>query len=114
MRITTANVLTLAGAIVAAAAAVAMTIGLKFELPTEVLTVVVYKGMFAAAAGLMIFGALLGRRAHSRQQELKNRAETASIEEGSFRENANGPQSESLRAENVGPFERAGRERPEP
>jgi membrane-bound ClpP family serine protease len=72
------NIFTSVGGIVAIFGVVAMAIGLKFVVPPEVLTVVVYKGIFAAAGGLMIVGAILGRHAnrkrHAAELERKNAA----------------------------------------
>jgi vacuolar-type H+-ATPase subunit I/STV1 len=65
------NVFTSLGGIVAIFGVVAMAIGLKFVVPPEVLTVVVYKGIFAAAGGFMIVGAILGRRANQKRQAAK-------------------------------------------
>jgi predicted lysophospholipase L1 biosynthesis ABC-type transport system permease subunit len=57
------TVLMVGGVAVGTIAAVALGLHLKVVLPAEVLTVVVYKGMFAAAAGLLAAGAVVRRRA---------------------------------------------------
>ena len=68
MRFSAGKILTAAGAVVAAFGAIAMTIGLKFSMPPEIYTIVVYKAIFAAAAGLMIVGAMAGRRAREKRK----------------------------------------------
>lgn len=69
MRISVGNILTGAGAAVALFGAVSIAIGLKFSTPGGLLTIAVYKGIFAAAAGLMIVGAFWGRHAIERRKE---------------------------------------------
>jgi hypothetical protein len=59
-----ASFLTGAGVVVAVAGVTGLATGVQFSLPPAILTVVIYKGIFAAAAGLMIVGALFGRQAY--------------------------------------------------
>ncbi len=68
MKFSAGNIFTTVGGVVAIFGVVAMEIGLKFSVPPEVLTVVVYKGIFAAGGGLLIVGAILGRLANRKRQ----------------------------------------------
>ena len=85
MNLSIGKILTAVGAAVATFGAVAMAIGLKFSVPPEVYTIVVYKAIFAAAAGLMIVGALAGRHAHEKrkEEEIERRAADPALESGS-------------------------------
>lgn len=56
------NILTAVGAIVAVFGVIAMVTRLKITLTPEMQELLFYKGLFAAAAGLLIAGALIGRR----------------------------------------------------
>lgn len=70
------RILTAAGVTVAVGGVIAMAIGLKLSADGFFQNVVMYKGIFAAAAGLMIVGALFGRREHQKKSESLQEAET--------------------------------------
>jgi uncharacterized membrane protein len=75
MKFSVENALTGAGAAIAATAAVALWTGVSFSLPPELYTVIVYKGILAAAAGLLLAGGLAGRYARRKKMEEKNSAQ---------------------------------------
>lgn len=61
------NALVLAGGAVGVAAVVGLATGFKVVLTPEMVDLLVYKGLAAAAVGLIVVGSWLGRR--GRQQE---------------------------------------------
>ena len=66
MRTVLARTLIAAGAVVGVAGALLMAAGVRIQLPPDVLNLVIYKMIFAAAFGLLIAGALVGRRGGGR------------------------------------------------
>lgn len=73
MSTTAAKVMTMAGGILGMAGVIAMAVGFKITLTPAMQELLFYKGLFAASAGLLIFGAILGRQAH-RQKERERAA----------------------------------------
>jgi hypothetical protein len=65
------NALVLAGGAVGVAAVVGLATGFKVVLTPEMVDLLVYKGLAAAAIGLIVVGSWLGRR--GRQQESQTR-----------------------------------------
>lgn len=77
---TVAKTLLILGALVGAAAGVALALGLRLDqLPPWMITVGMYKLAFVAAGGLFVAGALLGRAARRRPSspEMPNEADVA-------------------------------------
>lgn len=81
MKMSLGRILTAAGVAVAVVGVIAMAIGLKLSSEGFFQNVVMYKGIFAAAAGLMIVGAFSGRRENQKKRdtlELEERARLSS------------------------------------
>jgi hypothetical protein len=110
LKFSVGNVLIGAGGVVATAAVIAVSVGLKFSVPPELYTVVVYKGMFAAAAGLMIVGAMVGRHANEKRKsaERDRRLSEAGRPQSLSPPRALDSASHSERERNVGWIERQG------
>ena len=74
MRASTGSALMVAGTAVGVAAGVGLLVGVHPTLPPALLSLVIYKAIFAGAAGLLATGAIIRRRAllgrGDRQREL--------------------------------------------
>jgi hypothetical protein len=79
MKLSVGRILTAAGVVVAVAGVIAMAIGLKLSSDGFFQNVVMYKGIFAAAAGLMIVGAFSGRREKQKNREALRAHESAHL-----------------------------------
>lgn len=101
MKLSAGSLFTIVGGGVAIFGVVAMTIGLKFSVPPEVLTVIVYKGIFAAGAGFMIVGAWLGRRANQKRREAEFEERHASLIESHINDIAPSPDAKTQAAERI-------------
>jgi hypothetical protein len=62
------TVLTAAGGVVGAAGVIGLASGVQITLPPDLATLIFYKLLFGAAAGLMVAGAVIGRTARVRKQ----------------------------------------------
>jgi hypothetical protein len=63
------DTLTILGALVGVFGVVAMAIKLKIVLTPDMQQLLFYKGLFAAAAGLLVVGAWIGRRGRAAARE---------------------------------------------
>jgi type VI protein secretion system component VasK len=63
------NVLVAAGAIVGVATVTAIATGYQIVLTPEMIRILIYKGLAAAALGLMVAGTWIGRRGRRKEQE---------------------------------------------
>lgn len=83
---TVAKTLLILGALLGAAAGIALVLGLRLDqLPPWMITVGMYKLAFIAAGGLLVAGALLGRAARSRSSrpEMPNETDATQAVVGS-------------------------------
>ena len=80
------TILTAAGGAVGAAGVVGLASGLQLTLPPDVVTLMFYKVLFGAAAGLMIAGAVIGRTAWIRKQRENpiERSSSSQLSPGSY------------------------------
>ena len=74
------NALVLAGGAVGVAAVIGLATGFKIVLTPEMVHLLVYKGLAAAAVGLIVMGSWLGRR--GRQQESQTKENDAMLTPG--------------------------------
>jgi hypothetical protein len=57
------TVLTAVGGVVGAAGVIGLATGVQITIPPDIVTLIFYKLLFGAAAGLMVAGAVIGRTA---------------------------------------------------
>jgi hypothetical protein len=74
------NGIVIAGAAVGAAAAVGIASGYHINLSPEMMQIVIYKGIAAAAVGLIVVGSLIGRL--GRQKEIEEPPRDQFLERG--------------------------------
>ena len=83
MKLSLSDTFTAAGATVAVLTVVALVAGLNIPGPW-IVRLVIYKAMFAAAAGLLIAGAFFGRHAKLREREALEEKRAAELNAGIY------------------------------
>ena len=83
MKLSLSDTFTAAGATVAVLTVVALAAGLNIPGPW-IVRLVMYKAMFAAAAGLLIAGAFFGRHAKLREREALEEKRAAQLNAGIY------------------------------
>lgn len=87
------NVLVIAGGLVGAATVAAVATGIEITLTPAMIHLLVYKGLAAAAVGLIVAGSWVGRRGRQQEQDTRRsdtiRAELVPGVSPSFNDNKN-------------------------